>query len=330
MGQRTEESLRMYQANRGLPVTGLPDEATERALLNDEAKRLQEQRQREAEARQQSRPAERRPSAEPSTPSKTPSPRQSTEVQVAVGVYPTPAKPEESFSKTLRNSIGMEFVRIPAGEFNMGAYDGLPTEQPVHKVIISKPFYLGKFEVTQGQWFEIMGSNPSYFVRPAVDLQRPVERVSWQQVQEFIRRLNAKEGHEKYRLPTEAEWEYAARAGTVTHYSFGDTDAQLAQHGWYIHNAGNTTRPVGQLKPNPWGLYDMEGNVQEWVLDWWGPQYPPNTVTNPEGPATGTLKVLRGCSWAHAPRHCWVSLRLYNAPTVPHTTYGFRLVKTIP
>jgi formylglycine-generating enzyme required for sulfatase activity len=212
----------------------------------------------------------------------------------------------------------------------MGAYDGLPQEQPVHRVHISHPFYLGKYEVTQAQWVAVMGRNPSYFVGFQADLQRPVERVSWQQAQEFIRRLNAKEGHDRYRLPTEAEWEYAARAGASTHFSFGDSDAQLAQYEWFLQNAGSRTQPVGLLKPNAWGLYDMLGNVQEWVLDWWGPTYPAGAVTDPEGPPTGVLKVLRGGSWAHVPRQCWVSGRLYNAPSVPHTTYGFRLLRMTP
>jgi formylglycine-generating enzyme required for sulfatase activity len=333
-GARTEEALRRYQSSKDLPVTGVPDSATEKALQADAIRRLQEQRQYEAEQRQPARGREQRPAAVPedaAPPALPPATaRPPAEVQVAVGVYPSQPKAVEAFAKTLRNSIGMEFVLIPAGEFLMGAYDSLPHEQPVHRVTISRPFYLGKYEVTQAQWLEVMGSNPSYFVGFQADLQRPVERISWQQAQEFIRRLNAREGHDKHRLPTESEWEYAARAGTATRFSFGDNDAQLPQYDWYLQNAGSRTQPVGLLKPNAWGLYDMHGNVQEWVLDWWGPKYPAGPVTDPTGAPTGTLKVLRGGSWAHVPRQCWVSGRLYNAPSVPHTTYGLRLLRTAP
>lgn len=350
-GTRTEDALRLFQASHGLPVTGQPDEATERALLNEENKRLQEQRQREAEQRQ--REAEQRQQArlrepQPAAPEPAPA-RPRTEVQVDISVPPAKPKPTEASGKTLRNSLGMEFVLIPAGEFTMGTYDGLPYEQPVHKVRLSRPFYLGKYEVTQAQWMELMGSNPSYFVNlpgevvaaagPGVGgaanatrrlLDRPVDRVSWNQVQEFIRRLNAKEGHEKYRLPTEAEWEYAARAGTPTRYSFGDDESKLGQYGWCLQNAGGKTQPVGQLKPNAWGLYDMEGNILEWVLDWWAPNYPAGQATDPQGVPTGTLKVLRGGSWAHVARQCRVAERLFFAPVVAHTTTGFRLLRTAP
>lgn len=174
------------------------------------------------------------------------------------------------------NSIGMEFVKIPSGEFMMGPIyqtvlvrtpsGEIITEEYINedlakKVEIKKPFYLGKFEVTQGQWREVMGSNPSYF--EGDDL--PVERVSWNEVQEFIEKLNEMEGTDKYRLPSEAEWEYACRAGTTTRYSFGDDEAEFGDYAWYGPNSGLKTHPVGQKKPNPWGLYDMHGNVMEWV-----------------------------------------------------------------
>ena len=135
---------------------------------------------------------------------------------------PPPGMPEPL--SAMRNSLGMELVLIPAGEFMMGSDYYQAEERPVHRVIISKPFYLGKYEVTQAEWLEVMGTHPSHFKG---DLKRPVERVSWYMVQEFMRRLNAREGHNKYRLPTEAEWEYAARAGATTQYSFGDNEALL-------------------------------------------------------------------------------------------------------
>ena len=152
----------------------------------------------------------------------------------------------------------MQFALIPAGEFPMGSASGGDNERPVHTVRISKPFYLGIHEVTQGQWETVMGNNPSKFKG---DANRPVEMVSWEEVQKFIDKLNSKEGGTKYRLPTEAEWEYAARAGSATAYSFGDDSGQLGKYAWFEGNAGSTTHPVGKLQPNAWGLYDMHGNV---------------------------------------------------------------------
>ena len=143
----------------------------------------------------------------------------------------------------------------------MGSDAGGSREQSAHRIEISQAFYLGKYEVTQAQWKDVMGKNPSGFKGD----NRPVEEVSWEDVQEFIRRLNAREQGVTYRLPTEAEWEYAARAGSTTAYSFGDDTLQLGEYAWYWENADGTTHPVGQLKPNAWGLYDMHGNVWEWV-----------------------------------------------------------------
>ena len=173
--------------------------------------------------------------------------------------------------ETYTNSVTMEFVLIPAGEFEMGSdlYLG-NAENPVHQVKISKSFYMGKYEVTQMQWVELMDNNPSRF---RGDDNSPVESVSWNDVQEFIKKLNEKEGTDKYRLPTEAEWEYAARAGTNTQYSFGDDESYLGKYAWYYGNSKDETVPVGQKKPNPMGLYDMHGNVYEWVQDKWHDDY---------------------------------------------------------
>jgi formylglycine-generating enzyme required for sulfatase activity len=168
---------------------------------------------------------------------------------------------------TYNNSIDMGFVQIPAGDFDMGSPSNeegrWDNEGPVHQVNISKAFYMSKYEVTQKQWRDVMGSSPSYF--KGDDL--PVESVSWNDVQDFIKKLNEKEGGNKYRLPSEAEWEYAARAGTATRYSFGDDESKLGDYAWYMVNSGDKTHDVGQKKPNPWGLYDMHGNVWEWVQD---------------------------------------------------------------
>jgi formylglycine-generating enzyme required for sulfatase activity len=157
------------------------------------------------------------------------------------------------------NSIDIEFVLIPAGEFIMGSYDtdkeAKDDEKPAHKVKISKPFYMGKYEVTQAQWVKVMRRNPSHFK----DHNGPVERVMWDDVQAFISRLNKQEGHNCYRLPSEAEWEYAARAGTVSRYSFGDDADNLGNYAWYYDNAKKKAHPVGQKEPNPWGLMTCMG-----------------------------------------------------------------------
>jgi formylglycine-generating enzyme required for sulfatase activity len=256
----------------------------------------------------------------------TPSGQQALGPQVAVGVYPPtthiPAPP--SSLETRRNSIGMELVRIPAGEFMMGSDADRPDEKPLHQVTISKPFYLGKYEVTQAQWQEVMSTNPSHFKG---DPNRPVERVSWKMVQEFISKLNAREGHTLYRLPTEAEWEYAARAGSTTKYHFGDDDALLEQYAWYNKNDKGTTHPVGQLKPNAWGLYDMMGNVWEWVQDWRGP-YAAGQQVDPQGPATGNARGYRGGGWGYPPVRCRVAFRSYDSPDYVYGTHGFRLAMT--
>src|SRR5215470_8127223 len=180
--------------------------------------------------------------------------------------------------KTLTNRIGMEFVLIPAGTFKMGSNTGDPDERPVHQVTISKAFYMGKYEVTQDQWQAVMGTNPSAL--PG-DANRPVEQVAWNEAQAFISKLNAMEGGQLYRLPTEAEWEYAARAGSPSVYSFGNDPKQLGEYAWYRGNAEHRTHPVGQKKPNAWGLHDMLGNVWEWVQDWEG-KYASEAVTDPK------------------------------------------------
>jgi formylglycine-generating enzyme required for sulfatase activity len=247
--------------------------------------------------------------------------------QVAVGVYPPASQPETSLPKTLRNSIGMEFVLIPAGEFQMGSDDGEQDEKPVHRVRISKAFYLGEYEVTQGQWQAVMGNNPSRFKG---DPNLPVEGVSWDDVQEFIRRLNAKEGGTKYRLPTEAEWEYAARAGSTTVYSFGNNPSQLGKYAWYDSNAESKTHPVGQKRANAWGLYDMHGNVWEWVKDVSISPYPPGFVTDPQGPLEGSYPVIRGASWFNYAHSFRLAIRGRHAPHEGTSFLGFRLLRTAP
>jgi formylglycine-generating enzyme required for sulfatase activity len=219
----------------------------------------------------------------------------------------------------------MTFVRIPAGEFRMGSTDGHDDERPVHTVRISQPFYLGIHAVTQGQW-EVVMDNPSRFTG---DPNRPVERVSWEDVQAFISRLNAREGRTLYRLPTEAEWEYAVRAGSTTAYCFGDHSHRLGEYAWYSENASGQTHPVGTRQPNVWGLYDMHGNVWEWVQDWYG-KYTAEPVTDPQGPASGSFRVVRGGSWRDDARLGRSAYRDDGAPGTRVDILGFRLLRTAP
>ncbi|WP_321416946.1 formylglycine-generating enzyme family protein [uncultured Methanomethylovorans sp.] len=220
------------------------------------------------------------------------------------------------------NSIGMEFMLIPAGEFVMGSSDtGL-----AHEVTIENAYYLGKYEVTQEQWISIMGDNPSHIKGD----NNPVESVSWNDVQEFVKRLNAKEGTDKYRLPSEAEWEYACRAGTTTRYSFGDADSKLGEYAWYLDNSESTTHPVGQKKPNPWGLYDMYGNVWEWVQDRWHDSYESATT---DGSAwedgSSSFRVLRGGCWSVNAGYCQSAYRNSDDPDYFHNGLGFRFLMEV-
>jgi formylglycine-generating enzyme required for sulfatase activity len=234
----------------------------------------------------------------------------------------------QAAGKTFTNSIGMEFVLIPAGSFMMGTDENVESvagnddEMPQRRVSVSKPFYLGKYEVTQAQWVAVMGNNPSTFKGRS----NPVEQVSWEDVQRFIRRLNKREGHARYRLPTEAEWEYAARAGTAGAYSFGDDADSLDRYAWYEDNSGLATHPVGRKLPNAWGLYDMHGNVSEWVQDWYEERYAsPSPGTAPKGPSSGSDRVFRGGCMHFAAEYCRSANRNSNPPDMRYDSLGFRL-----
>ncbi|WP_321416515.1 SUMF1/EgtB/PvdO family nonheme iron enzyme [uncultured Methanomethylovorans sp.] len=225
---------------------------------------------------------------------------------------------------SIKNSIEMEFVLIPSGEFQMGSNEH-SAEQPAHKVKISKPFYLGKYPVTQKEWKAVMGSNPSYYKGD----NGPVEQVSWNDVQEFVRKLNSKEGNEKYRLPSEAEWEYACRAGTTTKYCFGDNESKLDEYAWYNVNSEGKTHPVGQKKPNLWGLCDMHGNVWEWVQDKWHDSYKfaPTDGSALEG--SSSLRVFRGGSWYGNVGFCRSANRGLFSPINCNNGLGFRLLRAV-
>ena len=229
---------------------------------------------------------------------------------------------------TSSNSIGMEFVLIPPGEFKMGSPSGeedlYSYEGPVHTVTIRKAYYLGKYEVTQAQWREVMGNNPSYF--KGDDL--PVERVSWNDAQEFVKKLNEMEGTDKYRLPSEAEWEYAARAGTTSRYSFGNDESDLSEYAWYDDNSGGKSHPVGQKKPNSWKLYEMHGNVWEWVQDWWYSNYDGAPTDGSARESRGSSYcVLRGGSWLTSAGYSRSAIRNYHSPGDRHAYLGFRLLQ---
>ncbi len=219
------------------------------------------------------------------------------------GVEPRkPAEPRSPSEKTYKDpTTGMEFVLIPSGRFTMGSPSSEPDrrsdEGPQHEVTLSRPFYMGKYEVTQAQWQAVMGNNPSGF--QGCD-QCPVERVSWNDMQEFIQMLNERAGMTGYRLPTEAEWEYACRAGSQGVYSFGDDAGSLEWYAWHGGNSSGKTHPVGRKRANAWGLYDLHGNVWEWCQDWYGP-YAPGALTDPTGPSSGPYRVFRGGSWLNDP-----------------------------
>jgi formylglycine-generating enzyme required for sulfatase activity len=186
----------------------------------------------------------------------------------------------KSVQAPLKNSIGMEFVKVAAGEFMMGCSTGdeqcQADEKPRHRVQITRSFEIGKYEVTQGQWMAVMGANPSSNKGDNL----PVETLSKLEAQDFVAKLNARNDGYRYRLPTEAEWEYAARAGMDSPYS-----APLDQVAWYAANSDDETHPVGQKKPNAWGLYDVQGNVREWVADLYSPTYYEGSpVADPSGP----------------------------------------------
>lgn len=265
---------------------------------------------------------------------------------------------EEALKPTIwTNSVGIEFVRLPPGEFRMGSDSEAAhlNEGPVTTVKISQAFYMGKHEVTQGQWEAVMGSNPSRFRACGQDC--PVEQVSWHDIQEFLRNLNEVESGDgyEYRLPSEAEWEYAARAGTQSDTVLGEPiflgkrDAPLLDSiAWYSGNSGvdysgsvNCSEweerqmafrrcgphPVGGKAANEFGLYDMIGNVWEWVGDRYA-EYPGGTVTDPSGPETGLYRVRRGGAWNSFANTCRSPHRMGFMPEERKRNLGFRLVRT--
>jgi formylglycine-generating enzyme required for sulfatase activity len=221
--------------------------------------------------------------------------------------------------------LKLEFVKITPGAFMMGCSDGdtacFDDEKPAHRVQITKGFEIGKYVVTQAQWEAVMGTNPSRV--KGADL--PVVEVSWNDAQEFLQKLNGRHDGYRYRLPTEAEWEYAARAGTTGKYYGPSLDAIA----WYDENSAKQTHPVGQKQPNAWGLFDVEGNVWEWVQDWYGVDYyQQSPATDPQGPPRSDYKVLRGGTWLSDARYTRVSYRYWIDPAYRGgIVMGFRCLR---
>lgn len=267
------------------------------------------------------------------------------------------SEPGESgtLTVTLPGDVPLELVAIRAGKFQMGSPKSergrWKDESPRHEVTLTRGFDLGRYPVTQRQWLAVTGGNPSRF--QACGLDCPVESVSWENAcggptgsscapASFVGKLNAhlaatgQAGAGTFRLPTEAEWEYAARAGTTTEFSFAapkDWDAECKSwpeadaHMWWCGNAGGTTHPVGRKKPNPWGIHDVHGNVWELVADWFG-AYPSSTATDPAGPPSGTQRVARGGSWYYFAHYARSAYRIAVPPEGRNAYFGFRVARS--
>jgi formylglycine-generating enzyme required for sulfatase activity len=260
---------------------------------------------------------------------------------------PTPPKRpiENSPANTITNSIGMKLKRIKAGAFKMGAADSdkaaLSGEKPQHEVEITRPFYLGVYPVTKVQFAafvrdtdykteaEQAGNShtwrtPNFLSKSEQTGDDPVVEVSWKDAEKFCAWLSQKE-NKSYGLPTEAQWEYADRAGTTTAYFFGDDPKTLGDYAWYLDNSEDRTHPVGSKKPNPWGLYDMNGNVWQWCADGYG-EYKEGGIRDPKSIDNASSRVLRGGSWRSAPRDCRSAYRRDRDPKHRSVNDGFRVV----
>ena len=267
---------------------------------------------------------------------------------------------EPEAGQVLKGELGIEMVKIPAGEFMMGSPESRSLwpkpqswryrDERQRKVIISRSFLIAKTEVTQGLWLKVnkvdtslLGSNPAFYNGCGDDC--PFNNITWFEAVEFCNQLSEWEGLTPayriegkdvtwdrdvngYRLPTEAEWEYACRAGTTTWYNTGDSEAELERAGWYKENAGKVPHPAGEKAPNAWGLYDMHGNVWELCWDWYEERYPRGKNIDPAGPSSGTTRVLRGGSFGDLAYHCRSALRCNEKPDNYNRYIGLRVVRS--
>ena len=280
-------------------------------------------------------------------------------VVVAAMLFCVTGCSRNEIQKSVTNSIGMELIEIPAGKFTMGSPEGekdrFSDYEDQVRVTLTQPLELGKYEVTQGQWKSVMGTEP-WLNQGGVQIgeDNPATYVNWDDATEFCKTLTATErkagklkADEEYRLPTEAEWEYACRAGTTTAFSFGDDESKLGEYAWWgglnfeatskgewEAGPGNATRKqyahkVGMKKPNPWGLYDMHGNVTEWCSDWYGDGGELSGGTDPVGPEEGSLRVVRGGSWWYGPGLCRSANRLCSVRSDSNDySLGFRVARS--
>ncbi len=290
-------------------------------------------------AAQQVQPAPQQPAAEP--------PPATSEQSVAdLPVADQPAAPPTTVSPAqqaaadalarpalITNSIGMHLVLIPAGEFSLGSpasETGREGDEHPHRVRITQPYYLGIHEVTQKQYEAVMSAKPSRANQPL----HPVDTVRWTDAAEFCDKLTALPDEQAagrvYRLPTEAEWEYACRAGSTTSFTFGDQPDTLGDYAWFLGNSSDATHPVGEKLPNAWGLLDMHGNVREWCADWYDANYYANSpAEDPRGPATGTDRVTRGGNWFSPAPTCRSADRDGRLPSVRNSGLGLRVAASI-
>lgn len=261
----------------------------------------------------------------------------------AIVATPDPgATGAQEITVTLPGGVPLVLVRIPAGTFQMGSPTGEPnhwSNETLHQVTLTSDYYIGKYEVTEGQWRAVMGYTPS--TSPSCNDSCAVQQVSWSDVagpSGFIERLNEYLGTAKLRLPTEAEWERAARGGTQTRFSFGDAldsddvceaSAAASPYVWWCYNAEGTMHPVGSKAPNPYGLYDMHGNLWEWVSDWYGADLGSSPQTDPTGQASSSLRTIRGGGWANFLRGCRSASRGGEDPNARLILCGFRLGRSL-
>jgi formylglycine-generating enzyme required for sulfatase activity len=317
--ERAKEAAAREKASGDAARAALDKQKREAARLKTESDQLRA----ELEALKRQQAAEQKANI-PSSVTPSPSVKASSARLPAAGSG-------ESFRDAFKDGSGSgpELVFIPAGRFQMGSNEEASDEKPPHPVTISKPFALGKYEVTQGEWKAVMGSAPPELRFKDCGERCPVENVSWNDIQDFIQKLNEKTG-QQYRLPSESEWEYACRAGGTEKYC-GSNDVDAV--GWYGKNSDSKTHPVGQKAKNAWGLYDMSGNVREWVEDCYIDNYrdgPKDEKARGDHNDKSCSRVLRGGSWFNFPGGMRSASRGGRTPSIRLYDIGFRIARTLP